>query len=171
MRTNIFLTTLLILSMALCYAGCKEKNESGSMKGTHRVTYQGFSFLCPDELKPAEQFGGSDTAPNLFALSGVDIANAIYCDVSDAKSDFTPEAGQQLLESLKSGEPSAEGKVLKDGIEVRAGKSTPETSYTAMRIFVHGRKACTLTFTYTEKNKDTLGKYVDAVLNSIQPAE
>ena len=82
-----------------------------------------------------------------------------------------PRPASNCSKASKAESPARRAKGLKDGIEVRAVKSTPETSYTAMRIFVHGRKACTLTFTYTEKNKDTLGKYVDAVLNSIQPAE
>ena len=174
MRTNIFLTTLLALSVALGYASCNQK-EGKAPADMHEVTYEGFTFLCPDVLKPAEKFDGSATVPNVFTLSDSDISNALSCEVSDDGEEFTPEMAEQMIKEMKAQDPKMEAKVHPDGAEVHTVTNDPSVSsepvYMAMRIFVKGKKSCTVTLMYTEKNKGTLGKYADAVMNSVRAAK
>ena len=40
-----------------------------------------------------------------------------------------------------------------------------------MRIFVKGKKAISVTFAYSENNKATLSKFVDAVMDSVKAIE
>lgn len=176
MRTNIFPIALaaLIIGIAGCFAGCKEK-KGDVPSGMHEVTYQGFTFLCPDQLKPAENLDGMGAEPNIFTLSGMDIANAIICSVEDKEAGFTAEAGKQSVEEIKAEDPKAECTVLDDGVVIKMVVNDPnysaETIYTATRICFKGKKACNVSFTYTEKNKEALSKYVDAVMNSVKPVE
>ena len=176
MRTNIFLTTLLALSVAIGYASCNERDGKGKAPADmHEVTYEGFTFLCPDVLKPAEKFDGSATVPNVFTLSDSDISNALSCTVEDDGEAFTPEMAEQMIKEMKAQDPKMEAKVHPDGAEVHTVTNDPSVSsepvYMAMRIFVKGKKSCTVTLMYTEKNKETLGKYADAVINSVKAAK
>lgn len=176
MRTNIFLTTLLALSVAIGYASCNERDGKGKAPADmHEVTYEGFTFLCPDVLKPAQKLDGSATVPNVFTLSDEDISNALSCEVSDDGEEFSTEMAEQMIKEMKAQDPKLEAKVLPDGAEMRTVTNDPsvssETVYMAMRIFVHGKKSCTVTLMYTEKNKETLGKYADAVINSVKVAK
>lgn len=176
MRTNIFLTTLLALSVAIGYASCNERDGKGKAPvDMHEVTYEGFTFLCPDVLKPAQKLDGSATVPNVFTLSDEDISNALSCEVSDDGEEFSAEMAEQMIKEMKAQDPKLEAKVLPDGAEMRSVSNDPslssETVYMAMRIFVKGKKSCTVTLMYTEKNKETLGKYADAVINSVKAAK
>lgn len=176
MRTNIFLTTLLALSVAIGYASCNERDGKGKAPADmHEVTYEGFTFLCPDVLKPAQKLDGSATAPNVFTLSDEDISNALSCEVSDDGEEFSAEMAEQMIKEMKAQDPKLEAKVLPDGAEMRTVTNDPSVSsepvYMAMRIFVKGKKSCTVTLMYTEKNKETLGKYADAVINSVKAAK
>lgn len=176
MRTNIFLTTLLALSVAIGYASCNERDGKGKAPADmHEVTYEGFTFLCPDVLKPAQKLDGSATVPNVFTLSDEDISNALSCEVSDDGEEFSAEMAEQMIKEMKAQDPKLEAKVLPDGAEMRTVTNDPSVSsepvYMAMRIFVKGKKSCTVTLMYTEKNKETLGKYADAVINSVKVAK
>ena len=176
MRTNIFLTTLLALSVAIGYASCNERDGKGKAPADmHEVTYEGFTFLCPDVLKPAQKLDGSATVPNVFTLSDEDISNALSCEVSDDGEEFSAEMAEQMIKEMKAQDPKMEAKVHPDGAEVRTVTNDPSVSsepvYMAMRIFVKGKKSCTVTLMYTEKNKETLGKYADAVINSVKAAK
>ena len=176
MRTNIFLTTLLALSVAIGYASCNERDGKGKAPADmHEVTYEGFTFLCPDVLKPAQKLDGSATVPNVFTLSDEDISNALSCEVSDDGEEFSAEMAEQMIKEMKAQDPKLEAKVLPDGIEMRSVSNDPSLSsepvYMAMRIFVKGKKSCTVTLMYTEKNKETLGTYADAVINSVKAAK
>ena len=176
MRTNIFLTTLLALSVVIGYASCNERDGKGKAPADmHEVTYEGFTFLCPDVLKPAKKLDGSATVPNVFTLPDEDISNAISCEVEDDGEDFSAEIAEQMIKEMKTQDPKMEAKALSDGIEIRSVSNDPslssETVYLAMRVCVHGKKSFTVSFMYTEKNKETLGKYADAVMNSVRVAE
>ena len=178
MKTKILMMTALALTLMVGNAGCNEKDGSGKVPaGMHAVTYQGFTFLCPDVLKPAKQLGSDETAPNFFMLDETDMMNALMCEASDTDVEFTREAGEQLAKELKAREANSkvEYKVFDDGLLIKTVSNkpdiSPETLYTSMRIFVKGKKAISVTFAYSENNIATLSRFVDAVMNSVKTIE
>ena len=178
MKVNIFMMTALALILTIGSASCNEKEGKGETPaGMHEVTYQGFAFLCPDVLKPAKKLDGGETVPNIFMLEEMDISNTLMCEVSDTDAEFTPETGELFAKEMQSQNPNVkvECKVLKDGLLVKTVSNDPsfssETIYTAMRMFFKGKKMITVTLMYSEKNKATLSKYADAVMNSVRAIE
>ena len=178
MKTKIFMMTALALTLMVGNAGCNEKGGSDKVPaGMHEVTYQGFAFLCPDVLKPAKQLGSDETAPNFFMLDETDMMNSLSCEVSETNAEFTREAGERFGKEMTSGDPKTkvEYKVLENGILVKTVLNDPslssETIYTSMRIFVKEKKAISVTFAYSENNKATLSKFVDAVMDSVKAIE
>ena len=107
----------------------------------------------------------------------MDIMNSLLCEVSETDVEFTREAGERLVKEMTSGNPKikVEYKVLENGLLVKTVLNDPslssETIYTSMRIFVKGKKAISVTFAYSENNKATLSKFVDAVMNSVKAIE
>lgn len=174
MKTRFLMTTLLALTVLVSNAGCNENGGDKQPTDMHEVKYQGFTFLCPDILKPAKSFDGEE-APNMFTINGeTDLVNVLMCEVSDIDVEFTPKLGKQFAAEMAEREKGAkiETKVLADGLLIKTESQKPDiapgTIYFGMRLLVHGKKSMTLSFMYSEQNKATLSKYVDAVLNSVK---
>lgn len=176
MKTNLFITALLTLFVMVGNAGCN-KNENNVPEDMHEVKVEGgFSFLCPDILKPGKDITGA-VIPEMFLLSESDFFNNITYRLSesDEAASYTPEFGKKVIKDILASESSTKeirSEVFKDGFLLITKSNDPnistETIYTAMRIILKGNKKFTVTLTYTESKKDVLEKYRDAVVNSVK---
>ncbi|MBR5657315.1 MAG: hypothetical protein IKW98_11660 [Prevotella sp.] len=145
------------------------------------MKFDGCSFLYPDFLTKfktptaeGEEPDEEEEGQGMFVLNEGDLMNSLVYEERKLDTLYSKKAAEEFLQQLQADEGSTvnNSQIMDDGfmvdVEVLNAKVAPVKLYTTIAFKAKDLKSLTLTYTYTENNKEKMSAVKEAIVKSMK---
>lgn len=180
---SLVLLVLAFLGVMSCHDKDANASDVTVPEGVEMksMKFDGCSFLYPDFLTKyeaptteGEESAEKDESQGVFVLNEGDLMNSLVYEKRTTDTLYSKKAAEEFLQQLQADEGSSvkNTQIMDDGFIVDVEVLNPKVAlvklYTTIAFKAKERKSLTLTYTYTENNKEKMGAVKDAIVKSMK---